>query len=947
MLDKTYDSAAVEPKIAAKWDEADAFRAGANAKPGAETFTIVIPPPNVTGSLHMGHALNNTLQDIMVRFERMRGKDVLWQPGMDHAGIATQMVVERKLMEQQLPGRREMGREAFIDKIWEWKAESGGLIFNQLKRLGASCDWSRERFTMDEGLSQAVLEVFVTLYKEGLIYKDKRLVNWDPKLLTAISDMEVEQHEVKGHLWHLRYPLEPGVTYQYPIAFDEEGKPTEFETRDYIVVATTRPETMLGDTGVAVNPEDERYKPIIGKHVILPIVGRRIPIVADSYADPTAGTGAVKITPAHDFNDFEVGKRAKLRAINVMNVDGTIAIKDNEDFLEGLDNPAALHGAWDRLEGQDRFYARKVIVEIFEEAGLLDKIEPHKHMVPHGDRGGVPIEPRLTEQWFVDNKTLGQPALESVREGRTRFIPRNWENTYFNWLENIEPWCISRQLWWGHQIPAWYGPDGQVFVEKTEEEALQAAIQHYLSHEGPMKAYVEDLLENFKPGEILTRDEDVLDTWFSSALWPFSTLGWPDETPELARYYPTNVLVTGFDIIPFWVVRMMQMGLHFMKDENGDSVEPFHTIYIHALVRDKNGQKMSKSKGNVIDPLELIDEYGADALRFTLAIMAAQGRDVKLDPARIAGYRNFGTKLWNATRFAEMNGAKSDPHFVPEAAELTINRWILTELARTERDVTEALEAFRFNDAAGALYRFVWNEVCDWYLELLKPVFNGDDGGAKAEAQACSAYILEEIYKLLHPFMPFMTEELWAHTAGEGKERDTLVCHAEWPAPSYADNAAADEINWLIDLVSGIRSVRAEMNVPPSATAPLVVVKANNLTRERLFRHDAAIKRLARVEAISLSDDAPKGAAQIVVAEATVCLPLGNLIDLSAEKTRLEKAIAKMDGEIARINGKLSNDKFVANANPEVVEAERERLDELKGQIASLKTALLRVTEAG
>ncbi|ANL34013.1 valine--tRNA ligase [Rhizobium phaseoli] len=947
MLDKTYDSAAVEPKIAAKWDEADAFRAGANAKPGAETFTIVIPPPNVTGSLHMGHALNNTLQDILVRFERMRGKDVLWQPGMDHAGIATQMVVERKLMEQQLPGRREMGREAFIDKIWEWKAESGGLIFNQLKRLGASCDWSRERFTMDEGLSQAVLEVFVTLYKEGLIYKDKRLVNWDPKLLTAISDMEVEQHEVKGHLWHLRYPLEPGVTYQYPIAFDEEGKPTEFETRDYIVVATTRPETMLGDTGVAVNPEDERYKPIVGKHVILPIVGRKIPIVTDSYADPTAGTGAVKITPAHDFNDFDVGKRTKLRAINVMNVDGTIAIKDNEDFLEGLDNPAALHGAWDRLEGQDRFYARKIIVEIFEEAGLLDKIEPHKHMVPHGDRGGVPIEPRLTEQWFVDNKTLGQPALDSVREGRTRFIPRTWENTYFNWLENIEPWCISRQLWWGHQIPAWYGPDGQVFVEKTEEEALQAAIQHYLSHEGPMKAYVEDLLENFKPGEILTRDEDVLDTWFSSALWPFSTLGWPDETPELARYYPTNVLVTGFDIIPFWVVRMMQMGLHFMKDDNGDPVEPFHTVYIHALVRDKNGQKMSKSKGNVIDPLELIDEYGADALRFTLAIMAAQGRDVKLDPARIAGYRNFGTKLWNATRFAEMNGAKSDPHFVPEAAELTINRWILTELARTERDVTEALEAFRFNDAAGALYRFVWNEVCDWYLELLKPVFNGEDAGAKAEAQACSAYILEEIYKLLHPFMPFMTEELWAHTAGEGKERDTLVCHAEWPSPSYADDAAADEINWLIDLVSGIRSVRAEMNVPPSATAPLVVVKANNLTRERLFRHDAAIKRLARVEAISIADNAPKGAAQIVVAEATVCLPLGNLIDLSAEKARLEKAIAKMEGEMARIDGKLSNEKFVANANPEVVEAERDRLEELKGQMASLKTALFRVSEAG
>lgn len=946
MLEKTYDSTAVEPKIAAKWDEADAFRAGANAKPGAETFTIVIPPPNVTGSLHMGHALNNTLQDVLVRFERMRGKDVLWQPGMDHAGIATQMVVERKLMEQQLPGRRDMGREAFIEKVWEWKNESGGLIFNQLKRLGASCDWSRERFTMDEGLSEAVLEVFVSLYKEGLIYKDKRLVNWDPKLLTAISDMEVEQLEMKGNLWHFRYPLEEGVTYQYPVAFDEEGKPIEFETRDYIVVATTRPETMLGDTGIAVNPEDERYKSIVGKHVILPIVGRKIAIVADEYADPTAGTGAVKITPAHDFNDFEVGKRAGLRAINVMNIDASISIKENEDFLEGLDHPAALHGAWDRLEGQDRFAARKIIVEIFEEAGLLDKIEPHKHVVPHGDRGGVPIEPRLTDQWWVDNKTLAQPAIASVREGRTNFVPKNWENTYFQWMENIQPWCISRQLWWGHQIPAWYGPDGQVFVEKTEEEALQAAIQHYIAHEGPWKAWVEEKLENFQPGEILTRDEDVLDTWFSSALWPFSTLGWPEKTPELERYYPTNVLVTGFDIIPFWVVRMMQMGLHFMKDEDGVPVEPFHTVYIHALVRDKNGQKMSKSKGNVIDPLELIDEYGADALRFTLAIMAAQGRDVKLDPARIAGYRNFGTKLWNATRFAEMNGVKSDPHFVPEAAGLTINRWILTELARAERDVTEALEAYRFNDAAGALYRFVWNQVCDWYLELLKPVFSGTDEGAKKEAQACTAYILEEIYKLLHPFMPFMTEELWAHTAGEGVERDHLICHADWPAPSYADDAAADEINWLIDLVSGIRSVRAEMNVPPSAIAPLVVVGANSLTRERLSRHDAAIKRLARVDSISQTDEAPKGAAQIVVAEATVCLPLGSLIDLGAEKARLEKAIDKAEAEMARINGKLSNEKFVANANPDVVAAERDRLEELQGQIASLRTALARVAEA-
>lgn len=947
MLEKTYDSASVEPKIAKAWDEANAFRAGANAKPGAETFTIVIPPPNVTGSLHMGHALNNTLQDILVRFERMRGKDVLWQPGMDHAGIATQMVVERKLMEQQLPGRREMGREAFVEKVWEWKAESGGLIFNQLKRLGASCDWSRERFTMDEGLSEAVLEVFVTLYKQGLIYKDKRLVNWDPKLLTAISDMEVEQIEVKGNLWHLRYPLEKGVTYQYPIAFDEEGKPTEFETRDYIVVATTRPETMLGDTGIAVNPEDERYKGIVGKHVLLPIVGRKIPIVADDYADPTAGTGAVKITPAHDFNDFEVGKRCGLRAINVMNIDGTISIKDNEDFLEGLSHPAALHGAWDRLEGQDRFTARKIIVEIFEEAGLLDKIEPHKHVVPHGDRGGVPIEPRLTDQWWVDNKTLAQPAIASVREGRTNFVPKNWENTYFQWMENIQPWCISRQLWWGHQIPAWYGPDGQVFVEKTEEEALQAAIQHYIAHEGPWKAWVEEKLENFKPGEILTRDEDVLDTWFSSALWPFSTLGWPEQTPELARYYPTNVLVTGFDIIPFWVVRMMQMGLHFMKDDAGNPVEPFSTVYIHALVRDKNGQKMSKSKGNVIDPLELIDEYGADALRFTLAIMAAQGRDVKLDPARIAGYRNFGTKLWNATRFAEMNGVKRDPHFLAETASLTINRWILTELANTARDVTAALENFRFNDASGILYRFVWNQFCDWYLELLKPVFSGEDEKAKRESQACAAYVLEEIYKLLHPFMPFMTEELWAHTAGEGEERDDLLCLTDWPEPEFRDDAAAAEINWLIDLVSGIRSARAEMNVPPGATASLVVVGANTSTEARLDRHAAAIRRLARADEIRAADVAPKGSAQIIVGEATVCLPLGNLIDLAAEEARLEKAIGKVDAEMERIDKKLSNEKFVANADPEVVAAERERKAELEVQLASLRTALTRVSEAG
>mgnify|MGYP001384029196 CR=1 FL=1 len=840
MLDKTYDAAAIEPKIARKWAEADAFRAGAGAKAGADPYCIVIPPPNVTGSLHMGHALNNTLQDILIRFERMRGKNVLWQPGMDHAGIATQMVVERQLAQRQERDRHAMGREKFVERVWEWKAESGGMIFNQLKRLGASCDWSRERFTMDEGLSEAVLEVFVRLYKEGLIYKDKRLVNWDPKLLTAISDLEVEQVEVKGNLWHFRYPLADGITYEHPFVLDAEGnrrnwkpsdgEPAGYETRDYLVVATTRPETMLGDTGVAVNPEDPRYKALIGKHCILPLVGRRIPIVGDPYPDMEAGTGAVKMTPAHDFNDFEVGKRTGLKAINVLTVEAKITLKENEDFLEGLEQRGKLLEILEEIDGMDRFDARKAIVEKMQEVGCLEAIEPHTHMVPHGDRGGVPIEPYLTDQWYVNAAELAKPAIASVREGRTAIVPKTWEKTYYDWMENIQPWCISRQLWWGHQIPAWYGPDGQVFVEKDEEEALQAAIQHYLSHEGPWKAWVEEKIENYRPGEILTRDEDVLDTWFSSALWPFSTLGWPDKTPELATYYPTATLVTGFDIIFFWVARMMMMGLHFMKDKNGNPVEPFRTVYVHALVRDKNGAKMSKSKGNVIDPLELMDEYGADALRFTLAILAAQGRDVKLDPGRIAGYRNFGTKLWNATRFADMNGAALDPSFNPAAAKLTINRWILTELSRTAKEVETALDGFRFNEASGALYRFVWNQVCDWYLELLKPVLNGEDEAAKAESRACAAHVIAETCKLLHPFMPFMTEELWAHLAGEGSE---LLCLTDWPKPEFEDEAAASEINWLIDLVGGLRSVRAEMNVTPAATAPLVVVGASAETRER------------------------------------------------------------------------------------------------------------------
>ncbi|MBU0738757.1 MAG: valine--tRNA ligase [Alphaproteobacteria bacterium] len=976
MLEKTYDSAAVEPKIAKAWEDADAFRAGANAKPGEDTFTIVIPPPNVTGSLHMGHALNNTLQDIMVRFERMRGKDVLWQPGMDHAGIATQMVVERKLAENgQNLSRRDMGREAFIEKVWEWKEESGGLIFNQLKRLGASCDWSRERFTMDEGLSAAVLEVFVSLYKEGLIYRGKRLVNWDPKFETAISDLEVENKEVEGHMWHFKYPLAGGATYTY-VEKDEDGNVTFQEERDYIAIATTRPETMLGDGAVAVHPSDERYAAIVGKLCEIPVGPkehrRLIPIITDEYPDPKFGSGAVKITGAHDFNDYQVARRNKIPLYRLMDTQAKMRA-DGEDYAvyaaRALDIAKSgelpnetevddINLVPEEYRGLDRYEARKRIVETINAEGLavtvkdaegndMPFVENKKIMQPFGDRSGVVIEPMLTDQWFADAKTLAEPAIASVREGRTNFVPKNWEKTYFEWMENIEPWCISRQLWWGHQIPAWYGPDGQVFVEKTEEEALHSAIQHYIAHEGPWKAWVEEKLENFQPGEILTRDEDVLDTWFSSALWPFSTLGWPDETPELAKYYQTDVLVTGFDIIFFWVARMMMMGLHFMKDEDGKPVEPFHTVYVHALVRDKNGQKMSKSKGNVIDPLELIEEYGADALRFTLAIMAAQGRDVKLDPARIAGYRNFGTKLWNATRFAEMNGVKADPAFLPETTSLAINRWILTELARTEAEVTEAIENYRFNDAAGSLYRFVWNQFCDWYLELLKPVFMGEDESAKKEAQACAAFVLEQIYKLLHPFMPFMTEELWAHTAGEGVSRDTLLCHADWPTPEFSDENSAADINWLIDLVTGIRSARSEMNVPPGATAPLVVVGANGVTQERLIRHDAAIKRLARVEAITVADVAPKGAAQIVVGEATACLPLGALIDLSAEKARIEKAIAKVDQELGRIAGKLGNEKFVANANPEVVAAERERQQELEVQKAGLLTALSRVIEAG
>ncbi len=905
MMDKTFDPQAVEGRIAAAWDEAGAFRAGRPERAGARPFTIVIPPPNVTGSLHMGHALNNTLQDILCRFERMRGRDVLWQPGTDHAGIATQMVVERQLMERQEPNRRAMGRDRFVRRVWEWKAESGGAIINQLKRLGASCDWSRERFTLDEGLSRAVVKVFVDLYREGLVYKDKRLVNWDPKLLTAISDLEVVQVETRGHLWHFDYPI-----------VDDAGH----DTGERITVATTRPETMLGDTGVAVHPDDGRYTHLHGKKARLPLVGRLIPIVADTYSDPEKGTGAVKITPAHDFNDFEVGRRHGLEAVNILDEEANLDLQENDAFLLGLDDSVEAGIVLDTLHGLSREVARVKVVEMMEARGLVAKIEPYLHTVPHGDRSGVIIEPRLTDQWYVDAKTLAAPALEAVRAGKTSFVPRNWEKTYFDWLENIQPWCISRQLWWGHQIPAWYGPDGTVFVAHSEAEAELAALTHYGVPTG------------------LVRDEDVLDTWFSSALWPFSTLGWPDATQELARYYPTNVLVTGFDIIFFWVARMMMMSLHFMQEV------PFSDVYIHALVRDEKGAKMSKSKGNVIDPLGLIDTYGADSLRFTLAAMAAQGRDIKLSLPRIEGYRNFATKIWNATRFAEINGCTGRALSEPPRATIALDRWILGETEKVVREVSQAIETYRFNDAATSAYRFVWNIFCDWYLELAKPLLQGEDGGAKEEARATTGFVLDQILKLLHPFMPFLTEELWALTASAEHPRQSLLALAEWPRlDGLQDTEAEAEIGFVVDLVSEVRSVRTEIAVPPAAQVPLVLVGAPKEVHARMGTWAETIKRLARLSDISFAAEAPPDSVQMIVRGTLCALALQGIIDFDAERVRLEKEIKKSRADAAKFEAKLANADFLARAPEEVVEENREKLAEALARAAKLEEALARL----
>jgi valyl-tRNA synthetase len=917
MMDKTFDPAAVEARIAARWDEAQAFRAGRRERRDAEPYAIVIPPPNVTGSLHMGHALNNTLQDILCRFERMRGKDVLWQPGTDHAGIATQMVVERRLAAENKSDRRTMGREAFLKEVWKQKEGSEQTILGQLKRLGASCDWSRTRFTMDEGLSRAVLKVFVELYRGGLIYKDKRLVNWDPKLLTAISDLEVQQIEVKGSLWHIHYPI--------------ENAPDRF-----ITVATTRPETMLGDVAVAVHPDDERYRDLVGKRAILPLVGRRIPIIADEYSDPEKGTGAVKITPAHDFNDFEVGRRHGLPLVNIFSPEGQLDLQGDPDFRRDVADSPKLDAVL-ALHGLDRFDARKRIVNMLEERGHLAGIEPHTHVVPHGDRSGVVIEPYLTDQWYVDVRPLAERALAAVRAGETRFVPENWEKTYFQWLENIEPWCVSRQLWWGHQIPAWYGPDGTVYVAETEDEALAQALAHAVL-QGAMSEDEASALaaDPERAAGYLVRDEDVLDTWFSSALWPFSTLGWPDETPELARFYPTSALVTGFDIIFFWVARMMMMGLQFM-----DRV-PFRDVYIHALVRDEKGAKMSKSKGNIIDPLELIDQYGADALRFTLAAMAAQGRDIKLSVQRVEGYRNFATKIWNAARFAEMNGCERVPGFSGTGLRETLNRWVLSEAQRAVAEVTRGIEEYKFNEAAGAAYRFVWGVFCDWYVELAKPILQGAYEPARDETRATTAYVLDVICRLLHPFMPFLTEELWEGRGGEG-----VLALAPWPdLTGFADADAEAEIGWVVDLVSEIRSARSETNVPAGAQIPLVLVAPSANVRSRLAIWDETARRLARLSDISFADAVPPQSVQLIVRGEVAALPLAGVVDLAAEQGRLQKELSRLEADIAKIEAKLGNADFLRRAPEEVVEEQRERRDEAEARLRKIGEAMARLRAA-
>ncbi len=879
MLDKTFEPSHIEQKHYEAWEKSGAFTA--NPAGNAAPHVIMMPPPNVTGSLHIGHALTMTIQDTLTRYHRMTGRDALWLPGTDHAGIATQLVVERKLRENGQT-RTDFTRDDFIKKVWEWKAESGGNIFKQLRRLGATCDWSREAFTMDDGLSRAVRKVFVTLHQQGLLYRAQRLVNWDPKMHTALSDLEVVLREQKGHMWYIKYPVE-GTTERF------------------ITIATTRPETMLGDTAIIVHPEDERYADVIGKFAVLPIVGRLIPIIADEYVDREFGTGAMKVTPAHDFNDFDIGKRHKLAMINVFDKNACINENGPDDYV-----------------GLDRFDARKKILAALEQDDLLVKTDDITHSVPYDEKTkSVVLEPWMTDQWYVDAATLAKPVIDAVKTGRTKLVPQYAENTFFEWMNNIQPWCVSRQIWWGHQIPAWYGEGTDVFVAESEAEAQAQADKHYGRR------------------VTLTRDPDVLDTWFSSALWPFSTLGWPDQTPDLEKYYPGDVLVTGFDIIFFWVARMMMMGLHFMDDV------PFKTVYFNGMVRDAQGQKMSKTKGNVVDPLDIVDQYGTDALRFTLLAYTAQGRDIKLAPERVEGYRNFATKLWNAARYCQMNECNVVSGFDPQTVTHTLNKWVLSALSDTARDTAAALETYRFNDATSIVYGFVWGTFCDWYLEFTKPVLMGEgDVAAKTEVRVTTAYVLDQILHILNPFMPYITEELYAQLSP--RPAGELLMTNRWIDASALphDSNARAEIEGLKNLITEIRSVRMDMNVPASAKTRLAVRDPSIDTRDFLNRYAELLARMARVEAVEYVDVMPKGAVQMVVNGVTYALPIADIIDLDRERARLKKEIARLEGDVRKIDQKLSNDEFVKKAPEDVIAEQHARRAEAQATAQKLSAAL-------
>ena len=875
MIDTKYDPSESERRIYNTWESEGFFKP---TGVGDERFSIVMPPPNVTGSLHMGHALNTTLQDILVRYQRMKGRDVLWQPGTDHAGIATQMVVERNLAAEGNADRQSLGRETFIEEIWKWKEKSGGTITKQLRRLGASCDWSRERFTMDEGLSEAVVKVFVDLYNDGLIYKDKRLVNWDPALKTAISDLEVIQKEMDGHLWYIRYN------------FEEDSK-------NSITIATTRPETMFGDTAIAVHPKDKRYKKLIGKKIVIPIVNRAIPIIEDEYADPDQGSGAVKITPAHDFNDFEVGKRNNLEMISILDTNGALNENTPKDW-----------------QGIDRFEARELLLKQLEEKGYLVKAEPYLNSVPHGDRSDVIIEPYLTDQWYVDAKTLAKPAIENVENGETKFIPENWSKTYFDWMNNIQPWCISRQLWWGHRIPAWYTDKGEVIVAKSEAEAKIIAKEKYSTDK-------------------ISRDEDVLDTWFSSALWPFSTLDWPNDTNDLDRFYPTSLLITGFDIIFFWVARMMMMGLYFQKKI------PFSEVYIHALVRDENGQKMSKSKGNVVDPLELIDQYGADSLRFTLASMASFGRDIKLSKSRVEGYRNFGTKLWNASRFCEINNCSKYQKIDLENLKCILTNWILGEIIKTDKKINLYLDEYKFNEASNEIYHFIWHIFCDWYLELIKPYFDSSDSEHLDEIKAVTAFSLKFILTKLHPFMPFITEELWENLGY--KEKPLILSEWDLNIPEKEDVKLSLNTNFIINIISSIRSIRSELNIASKTNLSLEVMEKDYKKLSKIQDIKLLLNRLVRVDDLIKVSNFSDRAASFSLSEIDFALVIDDSIDLSMELLRIEKEEEKIFQDINSLKKKLDNKNFVEKAPKEVVQENIDRLDDLSSSLTKVKESKL------